>query len=76
MRLNRTWLGLLGLTVFFGWSGLHRIAAGKVATGLLMLFTLGGLLVWWVIDIILVAMGLFTDDKGNRFTWIVPVHSK
>lgn len=49
-------LGFLG-----GFFGLHRFYVGKVQSGLLMIVTLGGLGVWWLYDMILLASGEFRD---------------
>lgn len=45
--------------------GVHRFYVGKIGTGLLMIFTGGGFLVWWIIDIITIASGKFTDSQGR-----------
>jgi hypothetical protein len=45
--------------------GGHRFYVGKVGTGVLMALTLGGLGVWWLYDLILVASGSFRD-VNNR----------
>ena len=52
---------VLGL---FGVHGVHRFYAGKIGTGLLMLFTLGGLYIWTLIDFILIVTGSFRDGNG------------
>jgi hypothetical protein len=39
-----------GLWALFGWAGGHRFYLERPGTGLLMLFTGGGLLIWWVMD--------------------------
>ena len=54
------------LCFFVGIFGIHRFYVGKVGTGLLQLFTLGGLGVWAFIDFILIAVGAFTDKKGRK----------
>jgi TM2 domain-containing membrane protein YozV len=52
------------LAVFLGCFGAHRFYAGKDGTGVLMVLTLGGLGLWWIIDIIMVAVGRFADKTG------------
>lgn len=52
------------LVIFVGFFGAHRFYAGKVFTGLLFLFTFGFLGIGWLIDIITVAVGNFTDKTG------------
>lgn len=58
------WATLL-LTVFLGALGVHRFYTGKKATGVLYLFTLGGAGIGWIVDIILVATGMFLDKEGH-----------
>lgn len=53
------------LCFFFGVFGIHRFYAGKWGTGLVQLFTLGGLFIWSFVDLILIICGLFRDDDGN-----------
>jgi len=55
----------LALAVTLGVFGGHRFYAGKTNTALLMLITLGGLGLWWLYDVILVAAGGFRDDDGR-----------
>jgi hypothetical protein len=39
---------------------------GKVGTGILQIFTLGGLGIWVLIDFIMILMGAFTDSQGRK----------
>lgn len=54
------------LLLFLGYLGVHRFYVGKVGTGLLMLFTLGGLGIWVFVDFILILAGAFRDKQGRR----------
>ncbi len=53
------------LALLLGGFGAHRFYVGKIGTGILMLLTLGGLGIWALIDIIMVAIGKFTDKEGR-----------
>jgi TM2 domain-containing membrane protein YozV len=59
-----------GIFGIFGIFGLHRFIYGKIGTGILMLITLGGFGIWWLIDLIRIAIGHFTDSKGNHLSLI------
>ncbi|HKF23414.1 MAG TPA: TM2 domain-containing protein [Candidatus Angelobacter sp.] len=56
------------LCFFFGIFGAHRFYAGKAGTAVAQLLTIGGLGVWALVDLILLACGAFTDGSGNRMT--------
>lgn len=51
------------LCLFLGLFGFHRFYLGKFITGILMLLTLGGLGIWYIIDIFRVGMGGFKDNR-------------
>ena len=55
----------LVLALVFGAFGGHRFYAGKVGTGILFLITVGLLGVGWLIDVLTVAFGNFTDKSGK-----------
>ena len=60
------WLTLFLLTFFLGVLGVHRFYTGKIGTGFLMLITLGGFGVWFLVDLILVVTGQFTNKEGQK----------
>ena len=65
-RSTTDWLTLFLLTFFVGVLGVHRFYVGKIGTGFLMLLTLGGLGVWFLVDLILVVTGQFTNKEGQK----------
>jgi len=56
----------LALAAILGPFGGHRFYTGHTRTGLLMLATVGGLGIWYLYDLILVASGDFRDVEGRR----------
>jgi TM2 domain-containing membrane protein YozV len=56
------------LCFIFGFLGAHRFYVGKMGTGFLMLITLGGLGIWALIDLVIIIVGGFTDNEGNKIT--------
>ncbi|MDQ3209018.1 MAG: NINE protein [Gemmatimonadota bacterium] len=53
------------LAALLGPFGAHRFYVGKTGTAVLMLCTIGGLGLWYLYDLILVAGGSFTDIDGR-----------
>jgi len=52
-RVN--WVVCLVMSVVFGALGVDRFIMGKIGTGILKLITFGGLGIWWLVDVILIA---------------------
>ena len=52
------------LCILLGGLGVHRFYVGKVGTGIVMILTLGGLGIWTLIDLIMIAVGNFKDSNG------------
>ncbi|MBV8802504.1 MAG: DUF4864 domain-containing protein, partial [Gammaproteobacteria bacterium] len=53
------------LCIFLGTLGIHRFYVGKIGTGILMLLTCGGLGIWTLVDLVLIASCNFKDKNGN-----------
>jgi hypothetical protein len=56
------------LAALLGPFGAHRFYVGKNGSGALMAVTLGGLGVWYLYDLIVVAAGEFRDLDGRRLS--------
>ena len=61
---EKSFVATLILCILLGWLGVHRFYGGKTGTGILMLLTLGGLGIWQLIDLIVIAVQKFKDSKG------------
>lgn len=60
------WLLVLLMSIFLGHLGIDRFIMGRIGSGLAKFFTLGGLGVWWLIDIILIA----SKHKFRGIEWV------
>ena len=63
--LHRRWIISILLCAFLGSIGVHRFYNGKIGTGILMILTAGGFGIWYIIDLIMIIMGVFRDKDGN-----------
>jgi len=64
VRSDKSALACLLFLLLLGPFGIHRFYVGKIGTGILYLITFAGLGFWWLIDLILLATGAFTDAHG------------
>ncbi len=59
------------LCFLFGVLGIHRFYVGKVGTGVIQLLTGGGFGIWFLIDFILILLGIFKDKEDKKLTeWL------
>jgi class 3 adenylate cyclase len=59
------------LCLCFGIFGAHRFYAGKIKSGKVMLCTVGGLGLWYLMDSFIVLFGEFTDTEGKKIKdWV------
>jgi len=65
---RKSWLVALLLSIFVGGLGIDRFYIGRIWTGILKLITFGGLGIWWLIDLILIATNSLRDGKGQRLS--------
>jgi uncharacterized OB-fold protein len=61
---NKSWVVALVLSIVLGTLGVDRFYLGYVGLGIVKLITLGGLGVWWLIDLILIAVNRIPDSHG------------
>ena len=63
-KSERNFVVMILLCFFVGYLGIHRFYAGRIVTGILMLFTLGLFGIWTLIDLIIIVTGNFKDKEG------------
>ncbi len=63
---EKSGLACLLLLLFVGWLAAHRFYVGKIGTAILFILTAGELGIWWLIDLIMLITGAFTDSQGRK----------
>jgi len=64
----KDWLITLLLCVLLGFLGVHRFYVGKVFTGILYLLSGGIFGIGWLLDVISIASGNFTDSTKQKLS--------
>jgi TM2 domain-containing membrane protein YozV len=60
------WILCVIMSAIFGGLGVDRFIMGKIGTGILKLITFGGLGIWWLIDLVLIA----TKHQYKGVKWV------
>ena len=66
---DKNFLLVATLCFLLGVFGVHRFYCGKIISGTLMIFTIGGLGIWALVDFIIVCFGEFTDSQGRKIKY-------
>ena len=64
MQKSKTTAALL--CFFLGGFGVHRFYTGKIGTGVIQFLTLGGFVIWAIIDFVMILTGSFLDANGKK----------
>jgi TM2 domain-containing membrane protein YozV len=62
---QKDWLTTLLLCIFLGGFGAHRFYTGHTGTAVVQLLTLGGCVIWAIIDLVNIITGNFRDANGQ-----------
>ncbi len=67
-KFNQDWVMTMVLWFLLWALGIHRFYNGKIWTWILMILTLWGLWIWWLIDGIFLIMWKFTKKDWTIIT--------
>jgi TM2 domain-containing membrane protein YozV len=62
---DKSWTVAVLLSVLLGYLGADRFYLGRGDLGFWKLLTIGGFLIWWLIDIVLLLLGRMKDGYGR-----------
>ena len=62
---DRSFIATWMFAWLLGFFGVDRFYLGKIGTGIVKLLTIGGLGIWWLIDLILTLAGVQRDKDGR-----------
>lgn len=62
---DKEWLTALLLAVFLGYFGIDRFYLGQAGLGIAKFLTGGGCGLWWIIDVVLIAVRSVKDSSGR-----------
>ncbi len=65
-RSRTVTLVLAFLLFIFGVGGIHRFYTGRIISGIVQFFTLGGFGIWQIIDILRIIFGTYEDAQGRE----------
>jgi hypothetical protein len=60
---DKDWLTTLVISFFVGWFGIDRFYLGYTGLGILKLITFGGCGIWYIVDLIMIAVGNLDDSE-------------
>lgn len=67
-RYGKSWVKTYLLGVFLGIFGAHNFYNRKIGIGIAQLLTLGGLGIWWLVDMIMILCNAYRDADGLKLS--------